>query len=94
MITPYMAMQNAILAQNMTAARMMQSSNAMLSTVGFGNSQPLRPSFAQADSFELQQKSDETKYTALQHMIAALEKSIGKSIARSTPKYGGLDVKA
>ncbi len=94
MITQYMAMQNAILAQNMTAARMMQSSNAMLSTVGFGNSQPLRPSFAQADTFELQQKSDETKYMVLQRMIDAIEKSIGKSIARSTPKYGGLDVKA
>ena len=94
MITQCIAMQNAILAQNMTAARMMQSSNDMLSTVAFGNSQPLRPSFAQADVFELQQKSDETKYTALQHLMLALEKSIGKSISRSTPKYGGLDIKA
>ncbi len=94
MIAQYMAMQNAILAQNMTAARMMQSSDAMLSSISFGNSQPLRPSFAQADSFELQQKSDETKITALQKMMVALEQSIGKSIARSTPKFGGLDIKA
>ncbi len=94
MIAQSMAIQNAILAQNMTAARMMQSSDAMLSTVGFGNSQPLRPSFAQADVFELQQKSDETKMTVLQKMMTALEESLGKKIARSTPKYGGLDIKA
>ena len=94
MITQCIAMQNAILGQNMAATRMMQASDAMLSAVAFGNSQPLRPSFAQADAFELQQKSDETKYMVLQRMIDALEKSIGKKIARTTPKYGGLDIKA
>ena len=38
MITQCIAMQNAILGQNMAATRMMQASDAMLSAVAFGNS--------------------------------------------------------
>ena len=94
MMTLNLAMQNAILAQNMAASRMMGASNAMLSTVGYGNSQPLRPSFGNADSLELQNKADETKVSVLQRMMESLEKGIAKSIKRSTPNYGGLDYKA
>jgi hypothetical protein len=95
MITSVAAMQNAILAQNMATSNMMGAANAMLSTVAFGNSQPLRPSFAQsADVFELQMKANETKMSVYQKMVEALEKSIGQSIKRSTPHFGGLDYKA
>ncbi|MBQ9245232.1 hypothetical protein IJ182_03085 [bacterium] len=98
MISPYMAIQNAMMAQNATTAKMMGASDAMLSTVAFGNSQPLRPSFgstvAASDTFELQNKADETRYTALEKLMVSLEKGIAKSIKRSTPKFGGLDYKA
>lgn len=92
MMTLSLAMQNAILGQNMAQSRMMGASNAMLSTVGY--SQPLRPSFGQADTFELQNKADETRISVYQKMMDSIEKALGKSIARSTPKYGGIDYKA
>ncbi len=95
MLTSYLAMQNAIAANNMAQSRMMQSSSNMLSSVSFGDSQPLRPSFAAATSAdELQTKADETKVTVLQKLMDALEQKLGKDIERSTPKYGGLDYKA
>lgn len=94
MITSYLAMQNAILARNMATTRMMQTSNRMLNSVNFGNSQPLCPSFTQSTSEELQMKSDETKVTVLQKLIEAINKKLGKDIAKSTPKYAGVDYKA
>lgn len=94
MLTSYLAMQNAVLARNMATSRMMKTSNAMLSNISFGNSQPLRPSFAQANNFELQTKADETKVSILQRIIEAIEKKLGKDIKNSTPKYAGLDYKA
>ena len=87
MLSSYLTMQNAMMAQNNAQARMISASDRMMSSVNFGASQPLQtqgtiPSFsaAQADSFELQNKADETK--------------LGKDIKRSTPKYGGVDVQA
>lgn len=94
MITSYLAMQNAILARNMAASRMMQNTNVMASPVSFGNSQPLRPSFMQSTSDELQMKSDETKVSVLQRIIDAINKKLGKDVEKSTPKYAGVDYKA
>lgn len=91
MISSYLTMQNAILARNIASSQMVQSSSNMLSAVSFGNSQPLRPSFAQADNFEMQNKANATKITVLDKLIAALEQKLGKDIQRSTPKYGGVD---
>lgn len=94
MITSYGAMQNAILARNIATSQMVQNSSHMLSAISFGNSQPLRPSFAQADRLELQNKANETKVSVLNAMIEAIEKGLAAKIKRSTPKYGGLDYKA
>ena len=94
MITSYGAMQNAILARNIATSQMVQNSSQMLSAVSFGNSQPLRPSFAQADCFELQNKANETKISVLNKLIEALEKKLAGDIKRSTPKYGGVDYQA
>ncbi len=94
MLTTYIAMQNAILAQNVITSRMVKNSSNMLSAASFGNSQPLRPSFAQADKIEMQNKADETKLTVLQKIQKALEKALGKNIKKSTPKYSGVDYKA
>ena len=92
MISTYAAMQNAILAQNVATSRMVANSSRMMS---FGASQPLSPNFgANADSLEIQNKKDETKVTVFQKLAEALEKALGKKIKDSTPKYGGLDVKA
>ncbi len=93
MISTYFAMQNALIGQNIAASKMMGASNAMLSSIGSG-CQPIKPSFGGADTFELQTKANETKYTVLQKTMEALEKSLGKKIARSTPKFGGLDIQA
>lgn len=94
MISSYLAMQNAIFARNIATSQMVQSASSMLSSVSFGDSQPLKPSFAKADGFELQNKVNETKVSVLDKLISALEKRLGNNIKRSTPKYGGVDYKA
>ena len=94
MISSYLAMQNAILARNVATSQMVCNSANMMSSLSFGNSQPLKPSFAQADRFELQNKANETKVSFLAKYIEAIEKALGKNIERSTPKYGGVDYKA
>ena len=94
MITSYGAMQNAILARNIATSQMVQASSNMLSALSFGNSQPLRPSFAQADCFELQNKANETRISVLNKWLEALEAGIAKNIKRSTPKYSGVDYQA
>lgn len=97
MIAPLVAMQqNSISASNMATSQMMLNSNAMLSAISFGNSQPLKPSFssASADVFELQNKANETKLTASQSLYESLVQAIAKNVQRSTPKYGGLNLKA
>lgn len=91
MITSYGAMQNAILARNIASSQMVQASNHMLSAISFGNSQPLQPSFAQADCLELQNKANETKISVLTKWIEALEKGLAKDIKRSAPKYSGVN---
>ena len=91
MLTSYLAMQNAILAQNMATSRMMQNADNMMASVSFGNSLPLRPSFAQAKEAELQTKADETKVSILQKIIDAIQKKLGKDIEKSTPKYAGVN---
>ena len=94
MISSYLAMQNAILARNVATSQMVRNSANMMYSLSFGNSQPLKPSFAQADRFELQNKANETKVSFLAKYIEAIEKALGKNIERSTPKYGGVDYKA
>ncbi len=95
MLTTYLAMQNAVLANNMAVSGMMSSSNRMLNTVTANNSQPLRPSFAAASFHdELNVKAGETKVTVAQKLAESLQKALGKDIKQSTPKYGGLDYKA
>ncbi len=95
MISSYLTMQNAILAQNTITNRMMQNTDKMLSMATAGYSQPLKPSFTQAaDSLELQNKADETKITVLQKLAESIEAGLGAKIKRSTPKYGGLTYKA
>ncbi len=91
MITSTIAMQNAILAQNIAAARIMHSSDRMLSCVGYNNSQPLRPAFGLADYSEMQMKADETKISVMQKLAEAIQKKLGKDVKRSVPNYGGLD---
>ena len=94
MLSSYLAMQNAILSRNMAQSQMVQASSRMLSSLSFGNSQPLRPSFAQADMFELSNKANETKISVLSRLIEAYEKALGKKIKSSVPKYGGINFKA
>ena len=86
-------MQNAILARNIAQSQMIQSSNKMLASLSFGNSQPLRPSFAQSDMLELSNKANETKISVLSKLIDAYEKALGKKIKSSAPKYSGLNYK-
>lgn len=92
MIAPLTSMQyNAIQTINMAQAGMVNNAAA----INFGMSQPLKPAFAQsADVFELQNKANETKMSVAQRLLQAIEEALGKNIARSTPKYGGLDYKA
>lgn len=92
MISSYMAIQNAVLSRNIATSQMVQNSSRMLAS--FGNSQPLRPSFAQADSFELQNKVNETKVSVFNKFLEAIEKKLAKDIDRSTPNYGGVCYKA
>ena len=99
MLSSYLAMQNAMMAQNMATARMMHASDVMRNSISFGNSQPLtdpsKISFAaQSDSLELQNKADETKVSVFKKIIDAIKAKLGKDIERSTPKYGGVDTKA
>ena len=91
MLSSYLAMQNAILAQNIATSRMIQNADNMMKSVSFGNSLPLRPSFAQANEAELQIKTDETKVSVLQKIIDAIQKKLGKDIEKSTPKYAGIN---
>ena len=70
MISSYLAMQNAILARNVATSQMVCNSANMMSSLSFGNSQPLKPSFAQADRFELQNKANETKVSFLAKYMA------------------------
>jgi len=92
-----------MMSQNMATAQMMSASDNMRSAVSFGASQPisgapdaLNVSFAavQGDRFELQNKANETKVSVLQKLIDAIQAKLGKDIGRSTPKYGGVDIKA
>ena len=69
MISTYLAMQNAVLARNMASSNMIQNSSHMLSMLSFGNSQPLKPSFASSDMLELQTKADETKYNVFNKLL-------------------------
>ncbi len=100
MLSSYLTLQSTIAAQNAAQARMMGAADSMYSAISFGASQPLggpdtsNVSFAaaQADSFELQTKSDETKVSVFKKLADALEARLGKDIKRSTPNYGGLDV--
>lgn len=93
MITSYNAIQNAILAQNIASSQMVQNSSRMLSSLSFGNSQPLRPNFG-GDTLELQNKSNETKISILDKIIKSLQSKLGKDIQKSTPKYAGVNYKA
>ena len=92
MITSLMFMQNAILSRNNAQAEMFSNSDRMLSSISFGNSQPLRPSFS-GDTLELRNKLLETKITREKKLIESIEKAIAQKINRSTPKYSGLDSK-
>ena len=97
MIAPLIAMQQSSIAtSNMATAQMMMGSNAMLSGISFGNSQPLKPSFSaqQCDMFELQNKANETKLAVSNSLYDSIIKAIAKNIHRSTPNYGGLNLKA
>lgn len=95
MISTYMAMQNAVLANNMAVQGMMGASDRMSASIASANSQPLRPSFSSSfANDELCIKANETKVTVAQKLFEALQKSLGKDIKKSTPKYAGLDYKA
>ena len=93
MITSYFGMQSALMQNNIAQAQMMHNADAMMSSVSFGNSQPLKPSF-QGDVFELQNKQNETKVTVAQKLYDAYQKAIAKNIERSTPKFGGINYTA
>ena len=92
MIAPLLSMQyNSISTINSAQAAMMNNASA----ISFGASQPLRPSFGlNADVLELQNKANETKVSVAQRLLQAIEEAMAKNIARSTPKYGGIDYKA
>ena len=94
MLSSYLAMNNAIMAQNVATTNLMQSSNNMLSSIAFGNSIPLKPSFSAADNTELQNKANETKISVLQKIIDAIKAKLGKDVEKSTPKYSGINYKA
>ncbi len=94
MITSYYGMQSALIQNNIAQAQMMHNTDAMMSAVSFGNSQPLRPSFSQGDVFELQNKQNETKVSVMQRLYDAYQKAIAKNIDRSTPKFGGINYTA
>ncbi len=98
MLSSYLTMQNAIMRQNMITSEMMANSDKMLSFAGSA-CQPLKGSdvsfsAVQAGSPELQNKADETKISVLKRIADAIEAKLGKDINRSTPKYGGLNIKA
>ena len=94
MISNYLAIQNAILAQNVATSQMMANSNKMLSSIAFGNSQPLMPLFRGENSLELQNKTEETRISVLQKLIDSLNKALKRNVDKSTPKFAGLDYKA
>ena len=92
MIAPLLSMQyNSISTINSAQAAIMNNA----SEISFGASQPLRQSFGlNADVLELQNKANETKVSVAQRLLKAIEEAMAKNIARSTPKYGGIDYKA
>ena len=92
MIAPLLAMQyNSISTINSAQAAMMNNASA----ISFGASQPLRPSFGlNADVFELQKSTNETKISVAQRLHDAIQKALAKNIERTTPNYGGVDYKA
>lgn len=92
MISSLMFMQNAILSRNIAQAEMFSNCEKMLSSISFGNSQPLKPSFT-GDILELRNKINETKITRANKLIESMDKLIAQKIKRSTPKYSGLDSK-
>ncbi|MCD7878954.1 MAG: hypothetical protein LUG16_03360 [Candidatus Gastranaerophilales bacterium] len=95
MISSYLMMQNAILAQNTAVASMMSNSDAMRASLNNAGCQPIKPSFAQScDAMELQNLNNETKVSVLQKFIDAMSEKLGKDIKKSTPKYAGIDYKA
>lgn len=93
MISSYLAMQNAILSQNIATSRLVSNSNRMLSAASFGNCQPLKPSFC-ADTLEIQNKTNETQISVFKKIYDAITEKLGKLIKKSTPKYSGVDYKA
>ncbi len=92
MLSSYLLMQNSLFALNNIQSNMFQNADMMGKSIGFGNSLPLKP--IQEDSFELQNKANETKISVLNNLISALEKKQSNDIAKSTPKYAGLNYKA
>ncbi len=99
MLSSYLTMQNAIMQQNMITSRMMGNMDYMRSNMAcqpLGGPDTPNVSFSSAvlDGFELQNKADETKISVLKRIADAMQAKLGKDISRSTPKYGGLDIKA
>ena len=93
MLSSLMFLQNTIQTRNNAALEMMANADRMYSGISFGNSQPLRPSFA-GDSFELSNLLNETKISVANKRAEALEKYLAKKLQKSAPNYGGLDYKA
>ena len=94
MLTSYLAMQNAVLMNNMANIGMMEASDKMMDSVSFGNSQPLKPAFSALSADELAIKANETKSAVSLKFMDALRKSLAKGINRSTPNYAGINYKA
>ncbi len=95
MLSSYLLMQNSIFQMNNAQLNMFRNSDLMSKSISFGESQPLKPSFAQNyDMLELSNKANETKVSVLRNFIKAMEEKLGKDIAKSTPKYAGINYKA
>ena len=88
-------MQNALLANNIAASNLVNTSERMLNSVSFGNSQPLRPTFSSGfNEDDLLIKANETKLSVSAKLFNSLRKKLSADIKNSTPKYAGLDYKA
>lgn len=95
MLSSFLSMQSAMLQQNIAQANLMTGANAMLNSVSFGASQPLKPqNVLTADKFEMSNKAEETKIAVSKRLAEAHEKALAANIKRSTPHFGGLDYKA
>lgn len=96
LISSCLAMQNAIMANEVATIGMMNASDRLMnSALSAGNSQPLRPAFSSSRlNDELIIKANETKVTVLKKLIEALNKKTAKDIKNSVPKFSGLDYKA